>query len=83
MGGAFLTFHDHAHPRWNRGTLVRIRLVFGLATLALIATVVRESTEGYGLAFNRFSENGIPNREVLQQILAELNREDIPQIQDQ
>jgi len=73
MGGALITFPDEC-PEWKRGTLVRIRLVLGLANLTLIATVVRTAQGGYGLTFNRFRASSEPQQQKLQQILAELER---------
>ena len=70
LGGTFVNFADDVYPVWNLGTLVRVRLVVGLATLTLIATVVRQAGEGYGLAFNQFSANAGPEREQLEQVLA-------------
>ncbi len=72
LGGAFITFTEDCYPDWERGTLVRIRLVLGLANVSLIATVVRQAGSGYGLAFNRFSMRGGPEQEQLQQLITEL-----------
>jgi len=73
MGGALITFTEDC-PTWRRGTLVRIRLVLGLATLTLIATVVREAPNGFGLTFNRFRADAEQQQQRLQQILTELER---------
>jgi c-di-GMP-binding flagellar brake protein YcgR len=74
LGGTLITFPDTC-PSWKRGTLVRVRLVLGLAQLTLIATVVREAQGGYGLTFNRFRASADQQQQKLQQILSELERQ--------
>jgi hypothetical protein len=74
LGGTLITFPDNC-PAWKRGTLVRVRLVLGLAQLTLIATVVREAKGGYGLTFNRFRASADQQQQKLQQILTELERQ--------